>query len=95
MEEYEGELTQMWYILFIGMAWFIGENTYHVIKERRRFMVLQIVNNVLVLAADIVMYIPNVHPVAETVACVFIFWWLIWKLVFVTMNNKGKGQKDH
>ncbi len=84
----------MWYILFIGMAWCVGENIYRVIKERRRFMILQIVNDVLVLSADIVLFIPNVHPVAENVASVVLFWWIIWKLVFLLVNAKGKKKTD-
>ncbi len=82
----------MWYILFIGMAWYVGENIYRVIKERRRFMVLQIVNDVLVLVADIVLFIPNVYPVVENMASVVLFWWLGWKLAFVLMNAKKKDE---
>ncbi len=76
------------------MAWYVGENIYHVIKERRRFMVLQVVNDALVLAADIVLFIPNVHPVAENIASVVLFWWIIWKLVFLLMNAKTKKKTD-
>ena len=80
----------MSWILFVFMWWYVGENTYHVIKERRRLMVLQIVNNVLVMIADVCLYIPNVHPVVETVASIVLFWWLGWKLAIVLMDAKKK-----
>lgn len=83
----------MWYILFIAMAWYIGEDIYHTVKERRRFLILRIVNNVLVMVADICLFIPDVHPVVETVASIVLFWWLIWKLVFVVMNNNKRKEE--
>ena len=82
----------MWYILFIGMALYIGEDIYRTVKERRRYMILRIVNNVLVMAADVCLFIPDVHPVVETVASIVLFWWLGWKLAFVLMDAKKKEE---